>query len=154
MVQSCILKLLLVYFQVFSLCLILFQVLNLLLVSFQVLNLLLVLFQVLFQVLNLLLILFRVLNLFLFLFQVLNLFLALLLSSFSGDNLAAPEDEGENNLQIAINRINRAVAWILGHIWTLLGKKASVTPDPSGRSFDVVYCQVSDGLVSDLCLCV
>uniref|UniRef100_A0A8D3BYD8 Sodium channel protein n=1 Tax=Scophthalmus maximus TaxID=52904 RepID=A0A8D3BYD8_SCOMX len=57
---------------------------------------------------------------------VLNLFLALLLSSFSGDNLAAPEDEGENNLQIAINRINRAVAWtkswILEHIWTMLGK--------------------------------
>uniref|UniRef100_A0A3Q0RI27 Sodium channel protein n=1 Tax=Amphilophus citrinellus TaxID=61819 RepID=A0A3Q0RI27_AMPCI len=54
---------------------------------------------------------------------VLNLFLALLLSSFSGDNLAAPEDEGENNLQIAINRINRAVtwtkAWILEHIWSL-----------------------------------
>ncbi|CAB1425268.1 unnamed protein product [Pleuronectes platessa] len=58
---------------------------------------------------------------------VLNLFLALLLSSFSGDNLAAPEDEGENNLQIAINRINRAVSWtrsrIVEHIWTLMGKK-------------------------------
>ncbi|XP_071395262.1 sodium channel protein type 4 subunit alpha B [Centroberyx affinis] len=57
---------------------------------------------------------------------VLNLFLALLLSSFSGDNLAAPEEEGENNLQIAISRISRATdwirAWILGHIWTLLGK--------------------------------
>lgn len=44
--------------------------------------------------------------------QVLNLFLALLLSSFSGDNLAAPEEEGENNLQIALNRISRAVAWV------------------------------------------
>ncbi|XP_026207010.1 sodium channel protein type 4 subunit alpha B isoform X1 [Anabas testudineus] len=58
---------------------------------------------------------------------VLNLFLALLLSSFSGDNLAAPEEEGENNLQIAINRINRAVAWIkswvLEHTGALLGKK-------------------------------
>ncbi|XP_034448726.1 sodium channel protein type 4 subunit alpha B isoform X2 [Hippoglossus hippoglossus] len=58
---------------------------------------------------------------------VLNLFLAMLLSSFSGDNLAAPEDEGENNLQIAINRINRAVSWtrsgIVEHIWTLMGKK-------------------------------
>uniref|UniRef100_A0A3Q3WUG1 Sodium channel protein n=1 Tax=Mola mola TaxID=94237 RepID=A0A3Q3WUG1_MOLML len=58
---------------------------------------------------------------------VLNLFLALLLSSFSGDNLAAPEDEGENNLQIAMNRINVAIAWtktrILQHIWTLMGKK-------------------------------
>ncbi|XP_039980046.1 sodium channel protein type 4 subunit alpha B isoform X2 [Xiphias gladius] len=64
---------------------------------------------------------------------VLNLFLALLLSSFSGDNLAAPEDEGENNLQIAINRIKGAVAWtkswILEHIMTLLGKKNHVNPD-------------------------
>ncbi|XP_037647118.1 sodium channel protein type 4 subunit alpha B [Sebastes umbrosus] len=64
---------------------------------------------------------------------VLNLFLALLLSSFSGDNLAAPEEEGENNLQIALNRINRAVAWtktwILEHIWTMMGKKNHVSPD-------------------------
>ncbi|XP_054463082.1 sodium channel protein type 4 subunit alpha B [Anoplopoma fimbria] len=63
---------------------------------------------------------------------VLNLFLALLLSSFSGDNLAAPEDEGENNLQIAINRIGRAVAWakklILEQIWIIMGKK-NVNPD-------------------------
>uniref|UniRef100_A0A3B4XTB6 Sodium channel protein n=1 Tax=Seriola lalandi dorsalis TaxID=1841481 RepID=A0A3B4XTB6_SERLL len=69
---------------------------------------------------------------------VLNLFLALLLSSFSGDNLAAPEDEGENNLQIAINRINRAVAWIkswiLEQIWTVLGKKRHVNPDHIGRT--------------------
>ncbi|XP_038565586.1 sodium channel protein type 4 subunit alpha B isoform X2 [Micropterus salmoides] len=66
---------------------------------------------------------------------VLNLFLALLLSSFSGDNLAAPEDEGENNLQIAINRISRALAWtktwILKHIWNLMGKKTPVNPDNS-----------------------
>ncbi|XP_040918189.1 sodium channel protein type 4 subunit alpha B isoform X2 [Toxotes jaculatrix] len=64
---------------------------------------------------------------------VLNLFLALLLSSFSGDNLAASEDEGENNLQIAINRIKRALAWtkawILDHIWTVLGKKNHINPD-------------------------
>ncbi|KAM7387671.1 hypothetical protein PAMA_010015 [Pampus argenteus] len=64
---------------------------------------------------------------------VLNLFLALLLSSFSGDNLAAPEEEGENNLQIAINRIDRAVAWmkslVLEHIWSLLGKKNHIDPD-------------------------
>uniref|UniRef100_A0AAX7VDN3 Sodium channel protein n=1 Tax=Astatotilapia calliptera TaxID=8154 RepID=A0AAX7VDN3_ASTCA len=64
---------------------------------------------------------------------VLNLFLALLLSSFSGDNLAAPEDEGENNLQIAINRINQAVAWtkfwILEHIWALVRNKKQVNQD-------------------------
>ncbi|CAJ1075533.1 sodium channel protein type 4 subunit alpha B [Xyrichtys novacula] len=61
---------------------------------------------------------------------VLNLFLALLLSSFSGCNLA-PE-EGENNLQIAINRITRAVnwikTWVLGHVWTLMGKENHINP--------------------------
>ncbi|KAA0715440.1 II Sodium channel protein brain [Triplophysa tibetana] len=42
---------------------------------------------------------------------VLNLFLALLLSSFSADNLAVPEDEVEkNNLQIAVGRIKTAFA--------------------------------------------
>ena len=41
--------------------------------------------------------------------QVLNLFLALLLSSFSADNLAATDDDSEmNNLQVAIGRIQRA----------------------------------------------
>ncbi|XP_010773198.1 sodium channel protein type 4 subunit alpha B-like, partial [Notothenia coriiceps] len=68
---------------------------------------------------------------------VLNLFLALLLSSFSGDNLAAPEEEGENNLQISINRINRAMSWlktwVLEQIWTLMGKKNHVSPDLSVR---------------------
>lgn len=44
--------------------------------------------------------------------QVLNLFLALLLSSFSGDNLAPGDDDGEmNNLQIAIGRITRGTDW-------------------------------------------
>uniref|UniRef100_A0A8C6MC18 Sodium channel protein n=1 Tax=Nothobranchius furzeri TaxID=105023 RepID=A0A8C6MC18_NOTFU len=64
---------------------------------------------------------------------VLNLFLALLLSSFSGDNLAVTEDEGENNLQIAINRINRGVAWIkawfLDNICSLMGKKIRKNSD-------------------------
>ncbi|XP_034722264.1 sodium channel protein type 4 subunit alpha B isoform X2 [Etheostoma cragini] len=64
---------------------------------------------------------------------VLNLFLALLLSSFSGDNLAAPEEEGENNLQIAINRINMAVAWtktqILQQVLTLRGKNKDLDPE-------------------------
>ncbi|TFK03019.1 Krueppel-like factor 12 [Platysternon megacephalum] len=44
---------------------------------------------------------------------VLNLFLALLLSSFSADNLAATDDDGEmNNLQIAVIRIKQGIAWI------------------------------------------
>ncbi|KAK2839752.1 hypothetical protein Q5P01_013492 [Channa striata] len=42
---------------------------------------------------------------------VLNLFLALLLSSFSADNLAATDDDSEmNNLQIAIGRIQNGIA--------------------------------------------
>lgn len=43
--------------------------------------------------------------------QVLNLFIALLLNSFSADNLTAPEDDGEvNNLQLALARIQ-----VFGH---------------------------------------
>uniref|UniRef100_A0A670JEP4 Sodium channel protein n=1 Tax=Podarcis muralis TaxID=64176 RepID=A0A670JEP4_PODMU len=44
---------------------------------------------------------------------VLNLFLALLLSSFSSDNLAATDDDNEmNNLQIAVARIQRGVDYV------------------------------------------
>lgn len=44
--------------------------------------------------------------------QVLNLFLALLLSSFSADNLSAPDEDGEmNNLQIAIARIQKGISF-------------------------------------------
>ncbi|XP_076871731.1 sodium channel, voltage-gated, type I like, alpha b isoform X3 [Brachyhypopomus gauderio] len=44
---------------------------------------------------------------------VLNLFLALLLSSFSADNLAATDDDSEmNNLQIAVGRIQKGFAFI------------------------------------------
>ncbi|XP_063174347.1 sodium channel protein type 3 subunit alpha isoform X24 [Candoia aspera] len=44
---------------------------------------------------------------------VLNLFLALLLSSFSSDNLAATDDDNEmNNLQIAVARIQKGIDYI------------------------------------------
>ncbi|OCT61122.1 hypothetical protein XELAEV_18047142mg [Xenopus laevis] len=44
---------------------------------------------------------------------VLNLFLALLLSSFSSDNLAATEDDNEmNNLQIAVARMHEGIAYV------------------------------------------
>ncbi|XP_054826297.1 sodium channel protein type 2 subunit alpha isoform X10 [Eublepharis macularius] len=44
---------------------------------------------------------------------VLNLFLALLLSSFSSDNLAATDDDNEmNNLQIAVARIQKGVDFV------------------------------------------
>lgn len=43
----------------------------------------------------------------------LNLFLALLLSSFSADKMAANEDDTDtNNLQIAIGRIHRGIAFV------------------------------------------
>ncbi|XP_043090566.1 sodium channel protein type 4 subunit alpha B isoform X2 [Puntigrus tetrazona] len=59
---------------------------------------------------------------------VLNLFLALLLSSFSGDNLSASDDDGEmNNLQIAVARMTRAIDWVkafvIGHLRQCLGLK-------------------------------
>ncbi|XP_076837536.1 sodium channel protein type 2 subunit alpha-like [Brachyhypopomus gauderio] len=48
---------------------------------------------------------------------VLNLFLALLLSSFSSDNLSAPDEDGEmNNLQMAIARIHGGLTWLLAAI--------------------------------------
>ncbi|KAG9350210.1 hypothetical protein JZ751_026563 [Albula glossodonta] len=64
---------------------------------------------------------------------VLNLFLALLLSSFSGDNLAGGDDDGENNLQIAIGRITRGIDWfkafIVRLIRQMLGKKSDEGDD-------------------------
>ncbi|KAL0966557.1 hypothetical protein UPYG_G00296740 [Umbra pygmaea] len=45
---------------------------------------------------------------------VLNLFLALLLSSFSSDNLSAPDEDGEmNNIQLAIARIHAGLTWLM-----------------------------------------
>lgn len=50
--------------------------------------------------------------------QVLNLFLALLLSSFSADNLTAPDDDGEmNNLQLALARIQRGLRFLKRTTW-------------------------------------
>lgn len=72
----------------------------------------------------------------------LNLFLALLLSSFSGDNLSASDDDGEmNNLQIAISRITRGIDWakafVIGHVRQCLGpkqKEAGVDANEEGDS--------------------
>lgn len=56
----------------------------------------------------------------------LNLFLALLLSSFSSDNLSAPDDDGEmNNLQIAIGRIHFGFSWLLDAIKDLFNGNLS-----------------------------
>ncbi|XP_029682500.1 sodium channel protein type 8 subunit alpha-like isoform X1 [Takifugu rubripes] len=52
---------------------------------------------------------------------VLNLFLALLLSSFSADNLAATDDDGEpNNLQLAVTRIKFGIGWFKAHMRILV----------------------------------
>uniref|UniRef100_A0A2K6GU80 Sodium channel protein n=1 Tax=Propithecus coquereli TaxID=379532 RepID=A0A2K6GU80_PROCO len=48
---------------------------------------------------------------------VLNLFLALLLSSFSSDNLAATDDDNEmNNLQIAVGRMQKGIDYVKNQI--------------------------------------
>uniref|UniRef100_H2ZUL4 Uncharacterized protein n=1 Tax=Latimeria chalumnae TaxID=7897 RepID=H2ZUL4_LATCH len=56
---------------------------------------------------------------------VLNLFLALLVSSFSADNLSAPDDDGEiNNLRIALSSIKQGLC-SMGHaLQNLIRKKA------------------------------
>ncbi|NWI76070.1 SCN2A protein, partial [Dryoscopus gambensis] len=77
---------------------------------------------------------------------VLNLFLALLLSSFSADNLSAPDEDGEmNNLQIAIGRITRGIAFAKATLLALLrrlwkGKKVAPEEeqDPSKRDNSVL----------------
>ncbi|XP_006802755.1 sodium channel protein type 4 subunit alpha B-like [Neolamprologus brichardi] len=54
---------------------------------------------------------------------VLNLFLALLLSSFSSDNLSAPDEDGDlNNIQIAIARIHSGISWIVTSVINLCNR--------------------------------
>lgn len=54
-------------------------------------------------------------------FKVLNLFLALLLSSFSADNLAATDDDNEmNNLQIAVDRMHKGIAYVKRKIYEFI----------------------------------
>lgn len=61
--------------------------------------------------------------------QVLNLFLALLLSSFSGDNLSSSDDDGEaNNLQIAISRITRGIDWVKAFVITNVRRLLRLKP--------------------------
>lgn len=71
----------------------------------------------------------------------LNLFLALLLSSFSADNLAASDDDGEmNNLQIAVIRIKKGIAWIKVKVRELvniiLGRKVTDEAKPLDDMYD------------------
>uniref|UniRef100_A0A8B9HSH0 Sodium channel protein n=1 Tax=Astyanax mexicanus TaxID=7994 RepID=A0A8B9HSH0_ASTMX len=75
--------------------------------------------------------------------SVLNLFLALLLSSFSGDNMASDDDGEMNNLQIAIGRITRAVDWVkatvTGQARSVLGLKP-VEKEKKGNDEDDFRC--------------
>lgn len=54
----------------------------------------------------------------------LNLFLALLLSSFSSDNLSAPDEDGDlNNIPIAIARITAGVSWLLSSVTSVFNRR-------------------------------
>ncbi|XP_020773995.1 sodium channel protein type 4 subunit alpha A [Boleophthalmus pectinirostris] len=82
---------------------------------------------------------------------VLNLFLALLLSSFSGDNLAPGEEDGEmNNLQIAIGRIKRGIAWLKSYIITkalqILGRKPKEEPDSKMEEIEMNHLESTQAL--------
>uniref|UniRef100_A0A7N8Y1D6 Sodium channel protein n=1 Tax=Mastacembelus armatus TaxID=205130 RepID=A0A7N8Y1D6_9TELE len=68
---------------------------------------------------------------------VLNLFLALLLSSFSADNLAATDDDGEpNNLQLAVARIKTGIAWFKANMRVFV---ATVLKKDEQKPLDEMY---------------
>uniref|UniRef100_A0A8C1K0W3 Sodium channel protein n=1 Tax=Cyprinus carpio TaxID=7962 RepID=A0A8C1K0W3_CYPCA len=72
---------------------------------------------------------------------VLNLFLALLLSSFSADNLAATDDDGElNNLQISVIRIKKGIAWFKIHVRLLVAHILKKKPlEDEDKPLDDMY---------------
>ncbi|XP_056149166.1 sodium channel protein type 4 subunit alpha B-like [Lampris incognitus] len=73
---------------------------------------------------------------------VLNLFLALLLSSFSSDNLSAPDEDGDlNNIQIAVARIHTGVTWMTTNIADLFNgnlKHHKQNPKEASQSIKLV----------------
>uniref|UniRef100_A0A8C7D5W8 Sodium channel protein n=1 Tax=Oncorhynchus kisutch TaxID=8019 RepID=A0A8C7D5W8_ONCKI len=80
---------------------------------------------------------------------VLNLFLALLLSSFSGDNLAAPEEDGEmNNLQIATGRITRGIDWakayVIQQFCIIIGKQPKEDGDGADLELTMLDVWIDD----------
>ncbi|XP_043939364.1 sodium channel protein type 8 subunit alpha isoform X2 [Protopterus annectens] len=71
---------------------------------------------------------------------VLNLFLALLLSSFSADNLAATDDDGEmNNLQISVIRIKKGIAWIKLHMRSFIQTHFKKPPTDEVKPLEDMY---------------
>lgn len=83
--------------------------------------------------------------------QVLNLFLALLLSSFSGDNLSSSDDDGEeNNLQIAISRITRGIDWIKAFVSTHTRRLLRLKPkEEEKKENDLVLNHMDTGESGD-----
>lgn len=71
----------------------------------------------------------------------LNLFLALLLSSFSADNLAATDDDGEpNNLQISVMRIKKGFAWTKSKVRILMASLLKKPPmEDEQKPLDDMY---------------
>ncbi|XP_054641552.1 sodium channel, voltage gated, type VIII, alpha subunit b isoform X5 [Dunckerocampus dactyliophorus] len=71
---------------------------------------------------------------------VLNLFLALLLSSFSADNLAATDDDGEpNNLQLAVARIKTGIAWFKAHMRVFVATVLKKPVEDEQKPLDEMY---------------
>ncbi|KAI3369450.1 hypothetical protein L3Q82_007668 [Scortum barcoo] len=71
---------------------------------------------------------------------VLNLFLALLLSSFSADNLAATDDDGEpNNLQLAVARIKKGIAWFKAHMRIFVATVLKKPIEDEQKPLDEMY---------------
>uniref|UniRef100_A0A8B9TEG2 Sodium channel protein n=1 Tax=Anas platyrhynchos TaxID=8839 RepID=A0A8B9TEG2_ANAPL len=90
---------------------------------------------------------------------VLNLFLALLLSSFSADNLAATDDDGEmNNLQISVIRIKKGIAWIKAKVREFIpwmnctDKKVNCIANHTGADInrDIDYQKNGNGTTSGI----
>ncbi|KAL3978129.1 neuropeptide Y receptor type 4 [Sarotherodon galilaeus] len=71
---------------------------------------------------------------------VLNLFLALLLSSFSADNLAATDDDGEpNNLQLAVARIKLGIAWFKANMRVFVATMLKKPVEDEQKPLDEMY---------------
>ncbi|XP_034548261.1 sodium channel, voltage gated, type VIII, alpha subunit b [Notolabrus celidotus] len=71
---------------------------------------------------------------------VLNLFLALLLSSFSADNLAATDDDGEpNNLQLAVARIKLGIAWFKSNMRVFVATVLKKPIEDEQKPLDEMY---------------
>uniref|UniRef100_A0A3B5MYS8 Sodium channel protein n=1 Tax=Xiphophorus couchianus TaxID=32473 RepID=A0A3B5MYS8_9TELE len=81
---------------------------------------------------------------------VLNLFLALLLSSFSADNLAATDDDGEpNNLQLAVARIKIGIAWFKANMRILVATVLKKVRDVIKRLLNGIGSSVGKYMIDD-----